>query len=242
MLAEGTDEEGWTAIWILVKPVKDPPTIRGVVVARDGDEITIETDNGDKKTVTLPAHARGVAHGEVVTVFEGDEGKAKGLVRAEEVKDRLEKFRDAAGEGVDEPEGDVDGKGKNHDKAAARIARIDRFLARFNERQTQLIDGVIGGASERVKAKLVLVKERIHAQRLAHQETIGRIWAKLDRQHPAHSHRGGAQAFDENRPDNSDRGGRPEGAGQVGEDPTAGEGSERGRGKGKGGGTEPPTP
>ena len=248
----GTDEDPiWEAVWILVKPVKPPPTTTGLVVGVDGDEVTIETGKGDKKTVTLPEHARGLAHGEVITVFEGDEGKAKGLVRAEEVKNRLKGFLDDAEEGVADSDGDEDGKGKNHDKAAAHIARIDAFLERFNNRRTQLIDGVIDGAPQSVKEKLVLVKERIYEQRMAHRETIGRIWAKLDRAHPAHSHRGGSEAGLDNRPDNSDRG-RPEGAGQArpdnadqnqgGERPSADDGSGRGRGRGQGGNTDTPTP
>lgn len=247
VLGQETDGGEWEAVWILVKPVKPPPTIRGVVVEVDGNEVTIETPKGDKKTVTLPEHARGVAHGEVVTVFEGDEGKAKGLVRAEEVKNRLKGFLDDAEQGVDESDGDDDDKGKNHDKAAAHLARIDAFLEGFNNRRAQLIDGVIGGAPQRVKDKLLLVKERIHAQRLAHRETVGRIWAKLDRIHPAHSHRGGSEPTDQPRPDNSDR--RPDGAGQprpenAGQDPDGEEGEGRGRGRGRNqvDGSDTPTP
>ena len=206
VLAKQT-EEGWQALWILVKPMKPNPPLHGVVIGVDGDKVKIQKANGDTETVTFPGKGRGLTTGEVVTFFRGNSGHAKGVVRAEEVKNRLEKFRDDAGEGAVEPEeveGDGDGKGKNHDKAAAHLARIDAFLEGFNNRRAQLVDGVIDGAPERIKAKLVEVKERIHAQRLAHRQAAGRIWDRLDRIHPEHSHRGGSEHPDQ-RPDNSNR-------------------------------------
>ncbi len=243
--------EGDIAVWVLFKPVRPDVPSTGLVVGSNGNKVKIEKANGDTETVTLPEGADDVAPGEVITVFRGNSGQAKGLVRAADVKIRLEKFRDNAEADVD-ADGDEDGKGKNHDKAAAHAERIASFLARFNERQTRLIDRVIGrGASDGVKAKLLEVRDRIQGQRAEHQQAIDRIRAKLDRQHPVHSHRGGAQAFDDLRPDNSDRG-RPEGAGQArpdnadqnqgGERPSADDGSGRGRGRGQGGNTDTPTP
>jgi hypothetical protein len=251
VLTEETEGGGLEAVWVLVKPIKPNVPVNGVVVEVDGDEVTVETSNGEKKTVTLPEHARGVGPGEVITVFQDNSGKAKGLVRAQEVKNRLKKFLDDAEEDVDEPEEDEEGQGNKHDKAAAHAERIANFLTRFNERQTRLLDRVIGGAPDSVKAKLVQVRERIQAQRLEHREAIERIRAKLDRVHPEHSHRGGNETTDRVRPDNSDRG-RPEGAGQArperadqdpdGEPPTADNCRGRSRGRGQDGCTDTPTP
>jgi len=241
VLAEQTEENVWTVLWILVKPVKPNVPSTGLVVERNGNRVKIEKANGDTETVTLPEGAGDVTPGEVITVFRGNSGKAKGLVRAEAVKNRLKKFLDDAEEDVDEPEGDEDGKGNKHDKAAAHAERIANFLERFNERQTRLLDRVIGRAPDSVKAKLAEVRARIQAQRLEHREAIDRIRTKLDRQHPAHSHRGGSQAFDDRRPDNSNRGRsedadhpRPENAdqNQGGERPSADDGR-RGRGRGR---------
>ena len=267
MLAEQTGENVWQAIWILVKPVKPPETLRGVVVEVEGDEVTVETSDGEKKTVTLPKHARGVANGELITVFRGNSGEAKGLVRAADVKTRLKNFLDHAEDDVDETEGDEKVKGNKHDKAE----RIANFLERFNARHTSLLDRVMDRAPERVKAKLEQVRARIQAQRAEHQEAIERIRTKLDRVHPDNSDRGGrpedagqlrpdnsegpegplASCSDRGgpedagqlRPDNSDRG-RPQGAGQGGEPPTADDADDgRGRGRGRGhGGTDPVTP
>ncbi len=243
------DEEEWQAVWILIKPVKPNVPVHGVVVAVDGDEVTVETADGEKKTVTLPQHARGVGPGEVITVFRGNSGKVKGLVRASDVKNRLKKFLDDAEEEVDEPEEDEAERASKHDKEEARAERIAAFLARFSERQTRLIDRVMDRAPERVRVKLQRVRERIQAQRQEHVEAIERIRAKLDRIHPQHSHRGGNKAFDDGRPDNSGQG-RPEGTErtrpervnptQGGDNPSSDDG--RGRGRGRSGSTDAPTP
>ena len=258
VLANNTGGGVWTAISILVKPVAPPYTSHGLVMAVDGVEVTIETLDGDTETVTLPEGAGGVTTGEVITVFRGNSGKAKGLVRAEEVKNRLKRFLDDAEEDVDEPEEDVDGKGNKHDRAAAHAEKIANFLERFSQRQTRLLDRVMDRAPERVRVRLAQVRERIQAQRGKHRESIERIRTKLDRIHPEHSHRGRPEAIADHRRDSSDRGrpetadqrpdssdrGGPETADQGGEHPTADDTDDgRGRGRGRGhGGTDPATP
>ena len=250
VLAQQTDEEGWEAIFILVKPIKPNLPLHGVVVAVDGDEVTIESLHGDKKTVTLPEHARGVAHGDVITVFRGNSGKAKGVVRAEEVRNRLKNFLNHAEEDVDEPEEDGEGKGNKHDRAAAHAERIADFLARFSERRTRLLDRVMDRAPERIRERLAQVRDRIHAQRLEHREAIERIRTKLDRIHPEHSHGARSEATDNHRPDNSDRGHpeitdhRPAASADQnprGDRPPANDCRGRDRGRGQEGCPDPPT-
>ena len=229
VLAEQTGENVWQAIWILVKPVKPPETTTGLVVEVEGDEVTVETSDGEKKTVTLPEHARGVANGELITVFRGNSGEAKGLVRAADVKTRLKNFLDHAEDDVDETEGDEEIKGNKHDKAE----RIANFLERFNARHTSLLDRVMDRATERVKAKLEQVRARIQAQRAEHQEAIERIRTKLDRVHPDNSDRGRPEDAGQSRPENAD----PD---PDGEPSTADDGRGRGLGRGQGDGSDTP--
>ena len=211
VLAENIGGGGWTAIWLLVKPVRPDVPLNGVVVAVEGGEVTVETPNGDTEIVTLPEVAGDVTPGEVITVFRGHSGHAKGLVRAEQVRNRLKKFLDKAEKEVDEPEGDEGGKGNKHDKAAARAERIARFLERFSDRETRQLDRVMDRAPERVRVKLGRVRERIQAQRAKHLEHIERIRTKLDRLRPDHSKGKRPEDADRPRPDHS-KGKRPEDA------------------------------
>jgi len=236
VLGQETDG-GWEAVWILVKPVKPDVPLQGVVVAVDGDEITVESPDGNTETVTLPEDAGDVAPGEVVTVFRGNSDHAKGMVRAEEVKNRLKNFLDDAELDVDEL--GEDEEGNKRDKAAAHAERIANYLERFNERQTRLLDRAIGRASARAKAKLEQVRERNKLQRAEHLETIGRIRAKLDRAHPDNSEQGRPATAEDHRPDNSNRG-RPESTHELrpekadksrdGERPSSNDSRGRGRG------------
>ena len=215
VLAEET-EEGKVALWVLVKPVKPEHPVQGVVTAIDGDVVTVETPEGDTETLTLPEDSGDVVPGEVVTVFRGNSGHAKGLVRAQEVKSRLKHFLDdaeedvdGAEEGGDEPEADDEERGKKQDKASAHAERIAKFLDRFSERQTQMLDLVMDRAPEHARAELEAIRERIQTQREEHQEAIARIRNKLDWAHPNNSDQGRPEAADDHRPDNSEQG-RPE--------------------------------
>jgi len=222
---------------MLVKPVAPPYTYHGVAVGRNGNKVKIEKANGGIETVTLPEGADPVEVGDVITVFQDNSGKAKGIVRAEYVKNRLKKFLDNAEVDVDEL--GEDEEGNRRDKAAAHAERIANFLERFNERQTRLLDKSIGRASARVKAKLEQVRERNKLQRAEHQEAIGRIRAKLDRAHPDTSKQGRQATAEDHRPDNSNRG-RPESTHELrpekadksrdGERPSSDDSRGRGRG------------
>jgi hypothetical protein len=237
VLGQQTEGGSWEALWILVKPVKPGVPLQGVVVAVDGDEITVESPDGNTETVTLPEDAGDVAPGEVVTVFRGNSDHAKGMVRAEEVKNRLKNFLDDAELDVDEL--GEDEEGNKQDKAAAHAERIANYLERFNERQTRLLDRAIGRASASVKANLERVQERIQLQRAEHLETIGRIRAKLERAHPDNSEQGRPATAEDHRPDNSNRG-RPESTDELrpekadksrdGERPSSDDSRGRGRG------------
>lgn len=94
----------WEAIQVLVKPVKPPHPINGVLVEVDAEEgsITIVTPSGKTHTLQLPEGVEAPAVGEVVTLFpevsiedEGDEEggppQVRGLVRASQVRERLQR-------------------------------------------------------------------------------------------------------------------------------------------------------
>ena len=237
VLAKQKYVNDWEAIFILVKPDAPPYTYHGVAVEVEGGKVKIEKANGGTKTVTLPEGAGDVVPGDVITVFQDNSGKAKGIVRAEYVKNRLKNFLDHAE--VDLDELGEDEEGNKRDKAAAHAERIANYLDRFNERQTRLLDKSIGRASARVKANLEQVRERNKLQRAEHLETIGRIRAKLDRAHPDNSEQGRPATAEDHRPDNSNRG-RPESTHELrpekadksrdGERPSSDDSRGRGRG------------
>jgi hypothetical protein len=98
-----TDEANWVAVQVLVKPQKTKAPTMGAVIDTDEEngQITIMTPNGKKHVVGLPDDTEIPEEGEVVTVFEdpsdpsGGEGdgmplKAKGLVKASQIRHRLE--------------------------------------------------------------------------------------------------------------------------------------------------------
>ena len=111
------DDAGWAAMWVLVKPtgLRAQPVTGAVVSVQDG-VLTIMRGDGTTKTVQL---GRGVAPpevGELVTGFAGPPASGdapdrnghpvtRGLVRASEVRRRLESFlNDLTAEGGGLPE------------------------------------------------------------------------------------------------------------------------------------------
>jgi VCBS repeat-containing protein len=101
VLAERVGEE-WVAVQILVKPDKAKGPKIGTVIEADeeGGQITIMTPKGKKHVVSLPEGEEPPGEGDVITVFEdpddedetegGGPVKAKGLVNASQVRQRLE--------------------------------------------------------------------------------------------------------------------------------------------------------
>ena len=94
----------WVAEKGLVKPTKPSfiPFV-GVVVSQENGKLTLRLRDGEETTVTISAGDSAPAVGEVVTVFaepvddnDGSPAKATGLVRASEVRQRLEGFLEKA--------------------------------------------------------------------------------------------------------------------------------------------------
>ena len=99
-----SDYEGqWEAIWVLVKPVPDVP-LSGFVLDVKNGKATGETSDGNTETFTLPPKAQGVGPGNFVTVFRDHKGNARGVVRSEDVRIRLQNFLAEAEEEADEPQ------------------------------------------------------------------------------------------------------------------------------------------
>jgi hypothetical protein len=96
------DGEEWVAIWVMVKPQKlvNRPVV-GTVVGVENGVLSIIKPDGTTDTIELPEGTEPPETGEVITLFASDgdaEGekkgrrKAKGLVKASKIRDRLEGF------------------------------------------------------------------------------------------------------------------------------------------------------
>lgn len=93
------DDGSWTALQIMVKPVR--PTIEaitGAVVSREGDVITIQLPSGETKEVTIGQGQQAPEVGEAVTAFanrantNGGRPEVTGMERADQVRKRLQGF------------------------------------------------------------------------------------------------------------------------------------------------------
>ena len=141
-------EEG-NAVQVLVKPsspVSTPLTGSVVSVGEDG-VLTIATASGKTRTIQLPPQANRPTLGEIVTAFvdestgtdDEDDGSGRpststGLVRADEVRDRLSRFLDEAlDDATDTDDGDT---GTEIDGLAALL---DDFSAKHVEKLTKIL-------------------------------------------------------------------------------------------------------
>jgi hypothetical protein len=80
------------ALRVLVKPVKPNLPVTGVVVSIDPASVALIALDGSRYAFSPQATDKELAAGDVVTVFRCNDAKAKGLVKAGEVRGRLEQF------------------------------------------------------------------------------------------------------------------------------------------------------
>lgn len=98
VLGEKREDGSWQAVQVLVKP-RSPvtPPVTGAVASIENGVLTLVLPNGKTKTIEVGSDGASLEQGEVVTIFAQDESegsrpaKAKGLVRASEVHERLAK-------------------------------------------------------------------------------------------------------------------------------------------------------
>jgi hypothetical protein len=91
ILAQLVDDD-WVALKVIVKPEKPNMPVTGVVVKVDPASLTLMTSDGMQHAFSRLATDKGLAAGDVVTVFRGNAARAEGLVKANEVRNRLEKL------------------------------------------------------------------------------------------------------------------------------------------------------
>ena len=139
----------WTdGMWIvekgLVKPVKPifTPSV-GVVVNQEKGKLTLRLPNGKKLKIKISDQGKPSELGEVVTVFTAqadvDNGpleKATGLVRASEVRQRLERFL----EDVNESPGQISEKSRK--ARSKRVANLAVALDDHSAKHVAILEGL----------------------------------------------------------------------------------------------------
>ena len=165
----------WVAFMGLVKPEKPSfVPFTGVVTAVNDGVVTVESPDGDVQTLALPGDLGEVALGEVVTVFEEGSGKVTGLVKADQVRKRLNKFLEAASneEGDEESSQDTDQRSRRADALA-------RTLENFGARHLEVLNRVGGRVQEAVKRQIEIIKAKVKSDRRNSQAIIERVKKKL---------------------------------------------------------------
>ena len=121
----------------------------------------------------MPGDLGEVALGEVVTVFEEGSGKVTSLVKADQVRKRLNKFLEAASdeEGDEESSQDTDQKSRRADALA-------RTLENFGARHLEVLNRVGGRVQEAVKRQIEIIKAKVKSDRRNSRAIIERVKKK----------------------------------------------------------------
>jgi hypothetical protein len=166
ILAQLIDED-WVALRVLVKPEKPNLPVTGVVVSVDPASVTLMTPDGAQHAFSRPATDKGLAAGDVVTVFRGNDAKAKGQVKADEVRDRLEKFLENI-KGIEEI-----------DTGGQRLDSLTQTLDDHGAQQLQIMNQVLQQAPEHVKLRIRDEKDKTEAEIEASKAVAAQAKAKF---------------------------------------------------------------
>ena len=152
---------GWWAIWVLVKPIKPITPVSGVVTGVGPTSITITGPDGETHLIRLTGQAKKAAKdleiGEVVTVLRGNGNRAKGLVTANEVRNRMLADIEEDGEDqAEEEEGDEEKKFKSK-----RADALIRGLERLGRQQLRVLGNALDRVPDHVKEKFFTAKFRM---------------------------------------------------------------------------------
>ncbi|MCH7746141.1 MAG: hypothetical protein IIC84_08725 [Chloroflexi bacterium] len=152
--------EHWVAESVLVKPVSPNVPVTGVVIGLDETNMTVMTQDGLTHTFELADDAGRPSRGDLLTVFlspsSNANGKAKGLVRREEVFQRLQAFLESAFDSESSDEVDYLGQ-LLEDHGAQSIKIIDDVLPQAPGDAKEDISNSrekIRGASQAAKAAI----------------------------------------------------------------------------------------
>ena len=210
VLAQLLEDESWEAVQVLVKPLgHGSHVVTGAVVGTEDGVVTILLPNGKTKRVKLPAGAGAPQEGEVVTTLvegppdtdgegeeeEGPPAQATGMVRAAEVRERLQRHLDELTvEEGDLPEGKAQARAK-------RVQRLSELLESHGERHLGILDNALSREkNEKARAAIQNARGRAEEGRQKSQATIERARGRAGlppKGRPEESRGGPSREFEE---------------------------------------------
>jgi hypothetical protein len=166
----------WVALQVLVKPVKPNLPVVGVITGVGPTSITVLDHKGNPHMLRLENEVDSSVEGEVVTLFPGNSGQVRGLVRAEDIRQRLHRFLDeATSEGAgDDTEIEEEPRGK---RADALIKRLEKH----GDERIRLLDSALQRAPAEVKEKIEAGRARAQRGIEASHSAITRAKEKSGR-------------------------------------------------------------
>ncbi len=161
----------WVALSVVVKPLKPVTPVTGVITSVKEGVVNLTSPDGTAQTLTLPGDINEVATGDLVTVFPGAAGQAKGLVNAKKLRERLGTFLEEIAESEDQ-----DPENPSRAKHAALLIKV---LEKHLAHQEQIIDDVLQWASEDIQADIRRNRAEIERFSQNSQSIKARVRAKF---------------------------------------------------------------
>lgn len=208
-------DDNWVALKVIVKPVKPNMPVTGVVVRVDPASLTLMTPDGMQHDFSRLATHKGLAAGDVVTVFRGNAARAKGLVKANEVRSRLEKLL----ENITDDNDDEEPESKER-----LISSLTQSVNNHGAQQLQIIDEVLQRVLEHIKPKIRDKKDQIEAEIEDSKSVAAQAKAKSRRDEPEDA----SGPPEENSGQDQDENNQEADKGQNNEGSSEGRGDERG--------------
>ena len=165
-------DQDWVAQRVLVKPLQPPRPITGVITGVREGAATIMSSDGIPQTLTLPDNTNGVATGDLVTILPGISGKAKSLVKADKLRERLGQFLEDIAESEEQ-------ELENYPRAQHAGFLIE-ILEKHLASQMQVIDDVLEKAPEDLKDKIRRSRAEIELYSQNSQSIKAKVRAKFE--------------------------------------------------------------
>jgi len=161
----------WVALSVLVKPLKPATPVTGVITRVKEKVVTLISPNGTEQTLTLPGNVNEVATGDLVIVFPGPAGQAKGLFNAKKLRERLWKFLEVIADSEEQDR-------ENH-SSAKHAALLIKVLEKHLTHQERIMDEVLQWASEDIQDEIRRKRTEIELFSQNSQSLKARIRAKF---------------------------------------------------------------
>ncbi|MCI0439757.1 MAG: fibronectin type III domain-containing protein [Chloroflexi bacterium] len=169
ILAELLDNGEWVALTILVKPSKPNPPAAGVVVDVSEGQVTVMGIGGNTQTFELALEVANPSIGDLVTAFVPTGGKARGLVKSEDVRERVQGFLE------DFVEGELALLPTQGSQAAEQqIELLSQTLQQYGNQELEIIELALDRAPEDKKPDLLDARNRVNLGRQIAQQTVER--------------------------------------------------------------------